>query len=292
MREAEIEMKESGEWPEDADKWRVIDFPAIATHDEKYRRTGEALHAERYPLKALRKIKRTLAPRDWAALYQQNPQVEEGAYFAKKMIRYYPGSPPKFMDIYCAGDLAISKKEHADFCVFMVFGVDEHENLYALEEYRGRGWDTDKIIDVMFEIQDKWHPRRFGIEKGHISMTMDAPLNRRIKDAKKYELIIEELPPGKQDKELRARAIQGLMSYGKVFWPEGALWVDAHLNELLRFPNGVKDDRVDADAWIGKMLATQSYIGTGRPKSQKSKSWKKKLAGYVSGAKIGTYMDA
>ena len=168
--------------------------------------------------------------------------------------------------------------------VFMVVGVDEHENIYMLEEYRGRGWDADKIIDVMFEIHRKWKPRRFGLEKGHISMTLDAILERRKKDAKLYDLVVEELKTGKQDKELRARSIQGLMSLGKVFFPEGALWVDDHLNELLRFPNGVKDDRVDADAWIGRMLAEQSYIGTGRPK-KKSTSWKKRLAGYVSGQK-------
>lgn len=293
MREAEMEAKATGHWPEDADEWEVIDFPAIATHDEPFRKKGEALHDDRYPLKALLKMKRTMAPRDWAALYQQNPQVEEGAYFSKKMIRYYKSNPPKYMDIYAAGDLAISKKEQADFCVFMVVGVDEHENIYMLEEYRGRGWDADKIIDVMFEIHDKWNPRRFGLEKGHISQTMDGPLQRRIRDEKRYDLVVEELPPGKADKELRARAIQGLMSHGKVYWPEGALWVDEHLNELLRFPNGVKDDRVDADAWIGKMLATQRYIGTGRPKTDQSKSWKKKLAGYVSGRKdTGNHMAA
>ncbi len=284
MAEAEKEMQETGEWPEEADRWRVLDFPAIATHDEAYRKTGEALHPERYPLKALKKIKRSLAPRDWAALYQQNPQVEEGAYFQKKMIRYYRSNPPKYMDIYAAGDLAISKKEWADYTVFMVVGVDEHENIYVLEEYRGRGWDADKIIDVMFEIHRKWKPRRFGLEKGHISMTLDAILERRKKDAKLYDLVIEELKTGKADKELRARSIQGLMSLGKVFWPEGALWVDDHLNELLRFPNGVKDDRVDADAWIGRMLAEQAYIGTGRPK-KKPTSWRKKLAGYVTGQK-------
>jgi len=285
MREAEKEKQETGEWPDDADEWKVVDFPAIATHDEKYRRQGEALHSDRYPIRALKKIKRTLAPRDWAALFQQNPQVEEGAYFAKKMIRYYTSNPPKFMDIYAAGDLAISKKEQADWTVFMVVGVDEHENIYVLEEYRGRGWGTKEIIDVMVEIHEKWKPRRFGLEKGHISMTMEDSINARIREEKLYDMHIEELAPGKSDKELRARAIQGLMSHGKVFWPEGALWVDEHLNELLRFPNGVKDDRVDADAWIGKMLATQRYIGTGRPKSDKSKSWKKKLAGYVSGHK-------
>jgi predicted phage terminase large subunit-like protein len=282
MEDAEKEFKETGEWPEDSDRWKHLDFPAIATHDEKYRKKDEALHPERYPLPALKKIRKTLAPRDWAALYQQNPQVEEGAYFAKNMIRYYK-SLPKYLDIYAAGDLAISKKEHADYTVFLVAGVDDKENIYMLDSYKGR-WNADEIIDVMFEIHKKWKPRRFGLEKGHISLTMDAPLQRRIKDAKLYDLHVESLPPGKADKELRARSIQGLMALGKVYWPEGALWVDDFLNEMLRFPNGVKDDCVDAAAWIGKMLAVQGYIGTGRPKNR-DKSWRKKLKGYVMGNK-------
>lgn len=281
MMDAEKEMRETGEWPDDADRWRHLDFPAIATNDEKYRKAGEALHPERYPLKALKKIKRTLAPRDWAALYQQNPQVEEGAYFSANMIRYYKSNPPKYMDIYAVGDLAISKKEQADYTVFMVAGVDQNGDIYMLEERRGR-WNAEEIISIMFEIHDRWKPRRFGLEKGHISMTLDSLLQRRIKETKRYSLVVEVLPPGKADKELRARSFQGLMALGKVYWPEGALWVDAHLNELLRFPNGVNDDRVDADAWLGKMLADQPYIGTGRPR-EKSKSWRKKLAGYVKG---------
>ncbi len=283
MREAEKELKETGVWPEDADRWKVIDFPAIATSDEKYRLRGEALHPERYDLLSLRKIKRTLAPRDWAALYQQNPQVEEGAYFQKKYVRTYKGGHPPYMDIFCAGDLAISKKEHADWTVFYVAGLDEEGKVWMLEEYRGR-WDAGEIINVMFEIHRKWKPKYFGLEKGQISLTMDAFLQRRVKEEKLYDLHITELPPGKQDKELRARSFQGLMSLGMVVWPEGALWVDDAINELLRFPSGVKDDRVDAAAWIGKMIASATYVGEGRPKKP-DKSWKKKLAGYVKGYK-------
>lgn len=284
MVEAEREFKETGEWPEEADRWKVVDFPAIATRDEKYRLRGDALHEDRYPLPALRKIKRALAPRDWAALYQQNPQVEEGAYFQKKDIRYYPHNPPAYLDIYVAGDLAISKQEHADWTVFLVGGVDEKENIYILDEYRGR-WDAEEIVDKMFEIQRKWNPRKFGLEKGHISLTMDSFLQRRIREEKFYELRYEELKPGKADKQLRARSIQGLMAHGRVLWPEGTLWVDDYINEMLRFPNGVKDDRVDAAAWLGKMLATQVYTGSTMPahKRKKDKSWKAKLAGYVSG---------
>jgi len=284
MREAEKEMRDDPdhEWPEDADRWKVIDFPAIATQNEDYRFKGEALHEDRYTLKALRKIKRALAPRDWAALYQQNPQVEEGAYFQKKYFRMYK-TAPKFLDIYCAGDLAISKKEHADWSVFIVAGLAEDGNIYMLEEYRGR-WDSAEIINVMFEIHREWHPREFGLEKGQISLTIDKFLESRMEEEEIHDLFVDELPPGKQDKELRARVIQGLMAHQKVFWPVGALWVDDYMNEMLRFPTGVKDDRVDAAAWVGKMIAGKVYVGEGRPKKP-DKSWRKKLAGYVSGNK-------
>ena len=285
MVEAQKEMNETGEWPEEADRWRVIDFPAMATHDEEYRLRGEALHEDRYPIAALKKIKRTLAPRDWAALYQQNPQVEAGAYFEKKDVRYYISNPPQHLDIYVAGDFAISKADHANWTVFLVAGLDAKGNIYMLDEYRGR-WNANELIDKMFEIQDRWHPRLFGLEKGHISLTMDSFLESRIREEKRYDFHYEELKPGKADKQLRARPIQGLMAHGRVLWPEGALWVTEYINEMLRFPNGVNDDRVDAAAWLGKMLATRSYTGSTIPKSKKkNKSWKKKLAGYVSGNK-------
>ena len=286
MVSAQKELRETGEWPEDADRWRCIDFPAIAIEDEKYRLKGEALHKERYPLVALKKIRRALAPRDWAALYQQNPQVEQGAYFQKKYFKMYT-KLPDFLDIYCAGDLAISKKEHADYSVFYVVGKDIDDNLYFIEEHRGR-WDANELVELIFEIHRKWKPRKFGLEKGQISLTLDGFIQRRRREEGLYDLHIEELPPGKQDKELRARIIQGLMSLGKVFWPAGALWVDDAMNELLRFPSGVKDDRVDAAAWIGKMVANVAYVGVGRPKAEKkTKSWKAKLAGYV-GKSTGT----
>ena len=55
---------------EDVDQWDLVEYPAIATQDEKYRKKGEALHEDRYPLPALRRIKRAMIPRDWEALYQ------------------------------------------------------------------------------------------------------------------------------------------------------------------------------------------------------------------------------
>lgn len=283
MAEAIKEENESGIWPEDADKWEVISYPAIATNDEKYRKKGEALHPERYSFKSLLKKKRAMAPRDWSALYQQSPVAEEGSYFTKEMIRMYsPGDlPPAWkLNVFAAGDLAISKREDADYTVFLVVGLDKEDNIWVLDARRDR-WDTDEITDEMIDIQRVWKPIRFGVEKEKIAMAIQSDLNRKIREEKMWNLVVEDLHIASRDKRTRARPIQGRAKQGKVLWPRGALWVDDAINELLRFDSGVNDDYVDAAAWIGQMLADETFVDSTRGK--KDKSWKDKLKGYVKG---------
>src|SRR5699024_1678824 len=66
---------------DDGDRWQVIDYPAIAEKDEKYRKEGEALHPERFPLSRLTKIMRAIGSRAWNALYQGRPTSKTGGVF-------------------------------------------------------------------------------------------------------------------------------------------------------------------------------------------------------------------
>ena len=71
------------------DVFKVISYPAIAEKDEKYRKIGEALHPERYPIEQLEAIKTTIGTRDWEALYQQHPAPEGGAIFKSERLRHW-----------------------------------------------------------------------------------------------------------------------------------------------------------------------------------------------------------
>lgn len=280
MESALKEERETGVFPEDADRWEVVSYPAIAVEDEKYRKKGEALHPERYNLKRLLRKKRSMVPRDWSALYQQNPVAEEGAYFTKEMIRRYNRAelpPIKTLNIYAAGDLAISKKETADYTVFVVVGLDEKDNLWVLDARRGR-WDSDEITDQMIDIQKTWHPLRFGVEREKVLIAIGGLLNKKIREEHCYELVVEDLNIGGRDKRARARPIQGRMKQGQVLLPAEAEWVQTAINEMLRFDAGVNDDYVDAFAWIGQMLAEETYVA---PRKTKEKPWRHKLKGYV-----------
>lgn len=292
MTSAIKEQAESGEWPEDADKWEVVSYPAIATEDEKYRKKGEPLHPERFTLKMLLKTKRTMIPRHWSALYQQNPVAEEGNYFTKNMIRMYnPAIRPKLqdLDIYCAADLAISQRESADFTVFVVAGLDKDDNLWILDVRRDR-WDADEIVNQIFDIHKVWNPLRFGIEREKVAIAIGPGINRRIRDERNYSLRIEDLHIAGRDKRSRARPIQGRMAQGKVLIPENALWTEQWVNEYLRFDSGVNDDCVDAGAWLAQMLVDVVYRGKTSSRKKK-KSWKDKLKQHT-GSNSGNHMRA
>ena len=273
MREAEKEAARLGAWPEDADRWEVVEYPALATKDEPHRKAGEPLHPARYPLGALLKIKRAVGERDWAALYQQNPVPEEGAFFSKEMLRYYEGAAPVGISIIAACDLAISKADYANYSVIAVVGVDEKDDAYVLDVRRGK-WDAAEIVNELISVQRTWKPQLIGIERTHVEQAIGPFLEKRIREEKLWSMAIESLPPGNRDKQLRARPIQGRMRQGKVLLPKGRAFLEWLVPEMLRFPNGVNDDGVDALAWIGQMMNMVQYTPPTKPKL---KSWKDRL---------------
>lgn len=283
MQEAEKAFAESGEWPDDADRWEVVRYPAIAIDDEEFRKKGEALHPARYPLSSLKKIRRTLGGetgRDWNALYQQNPVPESGEYFTKDHIRLYDGAAPGGISIISACDLAISKEDYANHSVILTVGVDEKDDIYVLEARRGK-WDSMEIVDELINVYRTYRPQLIGIESTHIEKAIGPFLEKRIREEKLWAMAIEPLMPGKRDKQLRARPIQGRMRQGKVLFPKGAAWMEWLQNELLRFPSSPHDDGVDALAWIGQMMNQVQYTP---PPKKAPASWKDRLAGFVSGA--------
>ncbi|MCL1142971.1 phage terminase large subunit [Shewanella gaetbuli] len=285
LADAEREAAEAGvDLAADVDKWDLVEYPAIAIEDEKYRRAGEALHPDRYPIEALMRIKRTLIPRDWEALYQQRPVSEDGDYFTQDMMRYYhPKDRPPLSElrIYAAADLAISTKQTSDFSVIVIVGVDRDENIWVLDMKRGR-WNSLAIIDNLFETQIKYKPEIFGIETGQIELTLE-PFIQKAEQERKVRLRYQKLPTRGKDKGTRARPIQGRMEQGKVFFPtiESTPWMSALFNELMKFPLGRNDDIVDALAWIGQMLM---MFGIKRaPKAPRKKSFLDKVRKFGGG---------
>lgn len=251
----------------------------LAPTTELLRAKGDPLHLSRYPIESLNRIRATLTPRIWSALYQQNPVPDEGMYFKKEYFKYQQQlPPPQNLKIYTAWDFAISEKSHNDFTVGATLLQDEHDNLYVLEIHRMKG-DSFSIIEAMLDVQARWGQipttsYLLGVEDGMIWRALAPMFKKRCQERLQYPPI-EVLRP-LTDKLSRARPLQGRMQQGKVIFPLGASWLPVVENELLRFPAGVHDDVVDALAW-----AVTLCMGKAPPQFRappKMKSWRDKLS--------------
>jgi len=273
----------------EGDEWEVIRYPAVAVEDERYRRKGDALHPGRYPLDALKRIKRAVGDRDWSALYQQNPVAEDGEFFHRDMFpRYRMQEQPAYdeMSYYTAWDLAIGQKEENDETFGITVGIDRKRRLWVVDVRHGR-WDSEGIVNQILDTYATWRSDITGIERGHIEMAIGPYLEQEITRRGMQTMYIEKLKPGRRDKQLRARPIQALMKRGEVFFRQGCEATQYLIDQMLRFPSGVHDDGVDAMAWIGQMIQGMTVVNEIKPKQ--TKGWRDRLNKMVrqSGAGSG-----
>jgi predicted phage terminase large subunit-like protein len=302
------------------DQWEIVSYPALATHDEylelktgriirndfdgyfpkthykPLRPKGEALHPERFPRQLLLRYKRTLAPRDWAALYQQNPVPEEGAVFTKEMFIYRPHLPDRGeLYTFAAWDLAIGTKRHNDYTVGFVGGLDWEDNLWILHMVRARWGNMDTVAREIIDLAQRYECVLTGIEKGQLELALKPHLSRIMKEKSLYIPLAEgdsALRPI-ADKVSRAGPLQGRMQQGRVLFPDpnAYSWVSGVEDELLRFPSGVHDDMVDALAWLARMVANHAPPPQPGTKQRRLPdgylSWKDRLTHLLPGNRGG-----
>jgi len=228
------------------DEWRIVSFPAIAETDEEFRKAGEALHPERYPLDQLVRIKKAIGERDWAALYQQRPAPEGGAIFRKEWLErtWTRNALPNRFDAFAMSwDMAFKGADTSDFVVGQLYGK-AGSDYYLLDQERGR-WSFTESVEAVRRLSAKAqrytkHPVRILIE--------DKANGPAVIDMMKKELsgIIPVKPDG--SKESRAHAVTALFEGGNVVLPHPseAPWIGDFKAELLSFPAGAHDDQVDA----------------------------------------------
>lgn len=290
-------LREEGVPEEEIDNWQIVSYPAEAVSDEfigsdgriidyaatgsrLVRHKGESLHDARFPIARLRRIKRSLQPRHWSALYQQNPVPNEGEFFTKDMFRMLVNPPPHTgLRLFMTWDLAAGLRQVNDYSVGAVGGLDYNDQLHVVDIIRGR-WDTFAVVEAILDMYEKYRPEVIGIELGQLELSIRPQLNKRMRERKLYPTFDETLRPI-TDKISRARPLQGRMQQGMVYFPATASWIEMTRHEMLRFPGGVHDDIVDSLAWLARVAMKSEPPKP--PKAKRLKSWKDKLKGHVAG---------
>lgn len=294
----QIAMAEDGE----ADQFEVVKYSAIAEFDEYLdastdmivpahevqdaagaapgqftllRSKGEALHPERYDIIKLNRIKKTIPPRFWSALYQQNPVPDDGAYFTREQFRRGPLPSTKRANVFIAWDFAISEKKQNDYTVGTVGLQDDDDMLHIAEVLRFKSGDAFFIVESILDLCQKWYSPSLmlGFEDGQIYRAIESVLKKRMRERRIYPSVSVLKPI--TDKMARARTLQGRMQQGRVSFNDQGGWFDTVRAEMLRFPAGVHDDCVDSAAWMAQLAIGREPPQ--KPKVQHMKSWRERL---------------
>ena len=195
--------------------------------------------------------KKVIDPRDWAALVQQDPISEEGAYFKASYVQYYDDLP-KDLTYFGASDYAVSAGK-GDYTVHGVIGVDQHEDIYIMDWWRGRE-DPEIWIDVMLDLMDRHETLKWAEESGQILRSLDTVIERRMEERRVWG--VREQYSSLRDKGGRARAFQSLFNRKKVYFPRNKPWAGDIINEMAKFTGNhdKHDDQVDVLSLFGRML--------------------------------------
>jgi predicted phage terminase large subunit-like protein len=220
------------------EQWDVLSLPAIAEQDESFRREGEALWPERFPLAELERIRTAIGGRAWTSLYQQRPAAAEGVVFKQEWWQFYrpPLTLPLIRTVQ-SWDTAFKRGAENDFSVCTTWGAAEN-GYYLLHLWRDRV-AFPELKRMLASLAEQWKS--------------DAIL---VEDRASGQSLIQELRLGSSlpvipvkadsDKLSRAQAITPLVEAGRVFLPESAPWLGNFVDELAAFPNGMHDDIVDS----------------------------------------------
>jgi predicted phage terminase large subunit-like protein len=206
-----------------------------------FKETEVALWPDRFPLTELRKTER-LDPREFAALYQQQPFVKGGNLIKSNWWRTYKlEDTPECSTVIISADTAFKKSETADYSVMMVMGMDISGDIFILDIIRDR-YDFPELKRMAIIQNAKWRGK--GLRGLYIE---DKASGQSLVQELRNQSGVAVIPVKVSlDKVSRLNAVSPLIEGGRVFLPDDAVWLDSFMDEAQAFPNGKHDDMIDA----------------------------------------------
>ena len=229
-------LKKQGD--EHADKWEVIEFPAIMPE------TDNPLWGEFWKKEELLGVKASLPVAKWNAQWMQNPTAEEGSIVKREWWQNWDGEKvPAYNYVIQSYDTAFSKKETADYSAITTWAIFEHDddgqpNIILLDAKRVRA-DFPELKRLAWDEYKYWEPDCVLIE----AKASGTPLTQELR---RMGIPVTAYTPSRgQDKVARMNSVAPIFESGMVWLPDET-FADEVREECASFPYGDHDDYVDS----------------------------------------------
>lgn len=232
--------------------WLARRYSAHASFDD----FTQILWPEKYPESRLRALRASFIRQGNASGYSQEylncPVAEIDQYFKPDWFKPLDDEARDMpMRFYSGIDFAISEKQRADRTAIVTVGILEDGRMVVVD-VRADRWDALDIIEQMFQVHERYEPELFIAEDGAIRKSLGPFLDAEMVRRNAYLNLVLRIPTA--DKMKRAQSLQARMRAGGVMCDREAEWFPDFHQEMVTFPRGKHDDRVDAIAWIGLEL--------------------------------------
>jgi predicted phage terminase large subunit-like protein len=235
-----------------ADKWEVIEFPAILPDSDK------PLWGEFWGIKDLLAVKGSLSISKWEAQWQQNPTSEQSAILKRDWWqKYEQEEPPELEYVMQSYDTAYSKQTNSDYSAITTWGVfypdiDSGPNIILVDAIRGR-WDFPELRRKALEQYKYWNPDCVLVEAKASGM----PLTQELRTT--GIPVVNYSPSRGNDKFTRVNSVAPLFESGLV-WSPDTRWAEEVIEECAAFPAGEHDDYVDTVAQALRRFREGGFI--------------------------------
>ena len=224
--------KQSDEY---ADKWDVIEFPAIMPESE------EPLWPEFWKKEELLSVKASLPAAKWNSQWMQNPTAEEGSIVKREWWNKWENEVPAYSYVIQSYDTAFSKKETADYSAITTWAVFEYldqEQIILLDAKRVR-LDFPELKKLAWDEYKYWEPDCVLIE----AKASGTPLTQELR---RMGIPVTAYTPSRgQDKIARMNSVAPIFESGMVWCPDQD-FADEVVEEMASFPYGDHDDYCDS----------------------------------------------
>lgn len=265
-----------------ADRWRVVEVPAILTSEAAARlnrysdmgafydrlrarkagravvampkpiryREGDSYAPRRWGRKELDRTRGQMIERDWSALYLQRPVAEEGNILKRAAWREWRQRElPQCYEILTCYDTAIEEGEEHDYSARTTWGLFDHAgmtNALLIEAWRGRlppSRDRDDPEGPGLIENAEDHAKQYSADR--ILIEKRASGSWLIKELRKRGLPARAwLPPGSRLSKGKVPRAWGasVVLEGGAVWYVKRRWADQVIDECADFPFGAHDD--------------------------------------------------